>query len=130
VLKKHLLSLSLMYSLVLIALSLFKVSALTQEFPSNGDKIFHALAYCIFTLLWFFSFYIKLKVGKVKAVASAVLFSLCLGVLMEILQGILTQTRHSDFNDVIANAIGTIVAVIVIMSMKKGVLNNNNSLLL
>lgn len=119
VLKKHLLSLSVMYSFILIALSLFKVSALTQELPSNGDKVIHIIAYCLFTLLWFFTFNSKLNLRKIKSIALAASLSIGLGILIEILQSVLTQTRQGEFKDVIANVIGTIVAVILVMSMKK-----------
>lgn len=129
-LKKYLLSLSVIYSFVLIALSLIKISPLTKAFPSNSDKVFHGLAFCIFTLLWFSSFYFKLKLRKVKAITFAALLSIGTGIFIELIQGILTETRQSDFNDVIANVIGTIVAVILVTSMKKGVLKNINSLLL
>ncbi len=109
--------------MALVALSLLKVSDVTQEFPSNSDKLFHAMAYAIFTISWFFAFHCNVKLKKIKAVTYAALLSVTFGMLMEILQGIMTRNREADLNDVIANAIGTIIAVIVITTLKRGVKN-------
>ena len=128
-LKKYSLIISIVYSIVLAALSLIKINAVTQEFPSNSDKIFHALAYLIFTIVWFFAFFYGRTQTKVKAICYAFVSSLAFGIIIEFLQGWITQNRQSDVNDVIANIIGTIIAVIIISSLKKGVLKNNNALL-
>ncbi len=53
----------------------------------------------------------------------AALLSVTFGILIEILQGALTRNREADLNDVIANTIGTIIAVIVITTLKRGVKN-------
>jgi len=128
VLKKYSLLISIVYSIVLAALSLIKINAVTQEFPLNTDKVFHALAYFIFTLLWFFTLFIKNQ-NKVRALIYAFVSSIIFGLIIEILQGTITQNRQSDVNDLIANTIGTIIASIIIISLKKGLLKNKNTLL-
>ncbi|WP_299891357.1 VanZ family protein [uncultured Lacinutrix sp.] len=128
-LKKYSLLISIIYSIVLAALSLFKINTVTQELPSNSDKLFHALAYLIFTLLWFLAFFFNKKLSKVKALSYAFLCSVCFGIAIEVLQGLITVNRQCDVNDVIANVIGTIIAAIIILSLKKEVLKNNNTLL-
>ena len=127
-LKKQSLFISVFYSILLTAASLLKVNAVTDEFPSNSDKVFHALAYSIFTVLWFITFYYKTNLKKTKALSLSVLFAIIFGILIEVLQGVLTQSRQMELNDVIANTIGAIIAAIVILSLKKGLLKNNNSL--
>lgn len=120
-LKRQALLLSVIYSIALAALSLFKVSGVTQEFPSNSDKFFHAIAYTIFTIIWFFAFHFNVKFKKIKAMAFAASLSVAFGILIEFLQGALTKNREADLNDVIANTIGTIIALIVITTLKRGV---------
>jgi len=129
VLKKYSLLLSTLYSIILAALSLIKINIVTEELPSNSDKIFHALAYFVFTLLWFSAFYYSMRINKIKAISFAFICSVAFGISIEFLQGWITENRQSDVNDIIANVIGTLIAVVIIMSLKKGVLKNNNTLL-
>jgi len=68
------------------------------------DKLFHALAYFLLTF-WFMQIYhIKHHVFQ------WVIFFLCLGLLLEYLQGFDSE-RYSELADMVANAVGVIVAV-------------------
>ncbi|AEH01227.1 VanZ family protein [Lacinutrix sp. 5H-3-7-4] len=116
-LKKYSLIISIVYSLLLAALSLLKINAATAELPTNSDKIFHTIAYFIFTVLWYFALRTH-GILKAKSIIFAFLSSALFGILIEILQGTLTENRQSDVNDIIANIIGTLIAVILIMSKK------------
>jgi glycopeptide antibiotics resistance protein len=97
--------------------------------PSNTDKIGHTLAHIIFVVLWFLVFNYKFKFKFNKAVLCAALFSLAYGIIIELLQGLITLSRQSDVNDVIANAVGMVIAVLLLLSVKKRVLKYNNTLL-
>ena len=127
-LKKYALLVSICYSFILTAASLLKVNSVTDKFPANSDKVFHASAYCLFTILWFLTFYYKLGLKKAKALSLSVLLAITFGILIEVLQGVLTSNRQMELNDVIANTIGALIAAVVILSLKKGLLKNNNSL--
>ncbi len=117
-LKKQLLIISNLYSFALTTLSLVKVN---DKLPSieNSDKVYHAIAYFIFMILWYYTFYFKFKLKKNKALLLAFIASVSFGILMEILQGVLTKTRQSDVNDVIANTIGVILALLMLILLKK-----------
>lgn len=39
--------------------------------------------------------------------------AVCYGIIIEVLQGVLTETRKPDFNDVLANSTGVVVAVLL-----------------
>ena len=119
-LKKILLPASVTYTLALATLSLVKVNTGT-DLPSNSDKLFHALAYIIFTALWFFTCYYKLKFNKVRALIISALFSTVFGIIIELLQGSLTASREADLYDVIANTAGTVIAIVVITIAVRGV---------
>lgn len=120
-LKKLILPISVVYTITLAVLSLIKVNKVTSELPTNSDKIFHALAYAIFTALWFLSFYYKIKLKKIKALVFSFLFSSVFGIIIELLQGSLTNNREADLFDVIANTTGTLIAMIIITIILRGV---------
>jgi VanZ family protein len=121
VLKKLILPTSVVYTITLAVLSLIKVNKVTSELPTNSDKIFHALAYAIFTALWFLSFYYKIELKKIKALVFSFLFSSVFGIIIELLQGSLTKNREADLFDVIANTTGTLIAMIIITIILRGV---------
>ncbi|WP_452597934.1 VanZ family protein [Pontimicrobium sp. MEBiC01747] len=120
-LKKLILPVSIAYTITLAVLSLIKVNKVTSELPTNSDKIFHALAYAIFTALWFLSFYYKIKLKKTKALVFSFSFSSVFGIIIELLQGSITKNREADLFDVIANTTGTLIAMIIITIVLRGV---------
>ncbi|WP_034061163.1 VanZ family protein [Lacinutrix jangbogonensis] len=128
-LKKFSFPISILYTLTLSALSLIKISHVVKNMPSFNDKVGHALAHFIFVVLWFVVFYYKFNFKYGKALGFAGLFSFGYGVLIEGLQGWITISRQSDFNDVFANVIGMVFALLLLLSIKKRVLKSNNTLL-
>jgi len=81
-----------------------------------SDKILHATAYSLLTISWLLTY--VLKSGSLKSimlVASAVFIY---GIIIEILQGALTNYRQADLYDVFANfsgiAVGTLFFVTVL----------------
>lgn len=116
--KKQLLLISCSYSLVLTILSLITVN---DKLPSikNSDKLYHIIAYFIFMTVWFYTFHFKFKLKKHKALLVAFIASISFGIVIELLQGFLTQNRQSDVNDVVANIIGAILALFMQFLLKK-----------
>lgn len=117
-LKKKLLLISSFYSLVLASLSLIKLND-TLPPIKNSDKLYHVIAYFIFMTLWYYTFLYRFKLKKTKALVIAFIASISFGVIMEILQGVLTENRQSDINDVVANTIGAILALLMLVLIKK-----------
>lgn len=85
---------------------------------SFGDKIFHCFAYLILTFLWVNAMVMQFYLKKIKAIIYASMFSVVFGIVIEVLQGSVTLVRAADFNDVIANTIGVVIAVIVLLFNK------------
>lgn len=111
--------LSILYTLTLTALSLIKINDVVSEIPAFNDKVTHGIAHFIFVIVWFVVFYYKYRYAYNKAISRAALFSISYGILIELLQGWITISRQSDFNDVFANTLGMVFAVLFLMSIKK-----------
>jgi VanZ family protein len=91
------------------------------NFPSI-DKIVHFCFHFGFTISWILFFKKELK-GKdaddYKAYLISFIFSVFFGITIEMLQSALTVTRASDVTDVLANALGAVVAVFSAIGFKK-----------
>lgn len=76
-----------------------------NEFLLNWDKFDHAAAYALLTLLggWMFGLYLR---SSARAWLVAFIFSVVLGGLMEIAQGLFTVVRTPDWRDLLADAVG------------------------
>ena len=81
------------------------------EVPGN-DKTIHFIFYFVFTLLWYFALEKKIKKESLKfiIVSAAIIF----GIIIEVLQSVLTQNRQADVFDALANSGGAFVAFLVI----------------
>ena len=77
------------------------------------DKILHASAYFTLTISWLFALR---NYSKNKLVVFALFFY---GVLMEFLQGWLTQNRQKDIFDVYANSFGILLAMLIFNNLYK-----------
>lgn len=113
-LKKLLLLVSILYTLVLAGVCLIKIKKLPEIGVSFGDKIFHFLAYMVLSFLWFNTFFNTFKLEKKKALTYAALFSIVFGIIIEVLQGTITVSRSSDVYDVMANTMGVFLTVIIV----------------
>lgn len=77
----------------------------------SSDKYLHAIAYFILTLTWFFAFREKIKKTNIKIV---LLIALAFyGIIIEVLQGGITNYRTSDVYDVFANIFGILLATLI-----------------
>ncbi|WP_415865501.1 VanZ family protein [Thalassobellus suaedae] len=85
---------------------------------SFGDKIFHFLLYSLLTFLWFNTFLFNFNYKEKKAITYAAIISIVFGIVVEVLQEILTVYRTMDIYDVMANTSGVLVTVLVIVLIK------------
>lgn len=109
---KHLLKGSFFATAIIITvaiayLSLMKVPQ-NQPIFKISDKILHAVAYFVLTFSWLLAFY-KKKTIKHLLIAGCVFY----GILLEVLQGTLTDYRYAEYLDMVANTIGVLLALIV-----------------
>ncbi len=101
-------------------LSLVKIHIPVDVNVKGSDKIGHLLAYFVFTVVWFlFFFYSEKQSGKFsKSWIRAAVIAFLFGILMELLQALLTDYRSSDWYDVLANTSGIVFAVFVLKILK------------
>ncbi|MBB4800203.1 VanZ family protein [Flavobacterium nitrogenifigens] len=91
------------------------------NFPSI-DKIVHFCFHFGFTISWILFFKKELK-GKesedFKAYLISFIFSVFFGITIEILQNAITVTRAADVSDILANALGAVVAVFSAIAFRR-----------
>ncbi|MGB0896043.1 MAG: VanZ family protein [Flavobacteriaceae bacterium] len=101
-------------------MSLVKIKAPVKVSISYLDKLVHIGIYALYTLVWFMCFVtydVKHRVGK--ALVKASVLALFTGVLIEILQELNPNARSGDVKDVLANAVGILIAVLFVQKIKK-----------
>jgi len=91
-------------TLLILILSLSKVSIESPIKINSFDKYLHFSAYFILTICWFFA--LRKYSKKIVITLSIILF----GVLVEFLQEWLTSNRVKDIYDALANSAGVIIA--------------------
>ncbi len=79
---------------------------------SNSDKLGHFVAYLLLSLSWFYA------VKDFPKIYILVFFLISYGIIIEVLQGVLTTHRQADFYDIIANSAGVLFAVILYRKIK------------
>ncbi|MHA7055995.1 VanZ family protein [Aquimarina sp. M1] len=91
----------------------------------GSDKIGHLLAYFVFTVIWFLFFFYSEKQPREfsKSITKASVLSFLFGILMELLQGTVTDYRSPEWNDVLANTSGIVFAIIVVKVLKNKLVN-------
>ncbi|MDW5287329.1 VanZ family protein [Formosa sp. PL04] len=100
-------------------LSLVNLGNITKGSPKNSDKVFHFLAYCLLCLVWYMVFKHGYKWPLTKALLTTGLVSISFGVLIEYLQGSLTETRQFDVLDILANSAGVILMLLILTIKNK-----------
>ncbi len=115
-LKTHRLLIAIVYSIVLAIASLIKIDfgSLISLAPSFTDKIYHFIAYSLFTWLWFNVFFYKQNQSKNKAFFIVALLAFTFGMVIEVLQSEITSTRVFELNDILANVLGVIFTIIIL----------------
>ena len=117
-LKKLIFIATLLYTSALALVCLIRLNNLPDVGVSFGDKIFHFLAYALLMLLWFSTFLYNVKLKPNKAIISAFLFSVIFGIIIEVLQGTVTDFRSLDVYDVVANTLGALLTAVTLWLKK------------
>ncbi len=89
-----------------------------------SDKLAHFIAYFVLTTVWFSFLFFSERQNKNLKQSLWIASVMCVlyGILMEILQALLTTYRSSEWYDVIANTSGTIFAVLLIVLARRIIL--------
>lgn len=98
-------------------LSLKRVDHISPIIFPHLDKIYHAVAYFSLSATWLvyvYKFYHEQKL-KYTVVTACILY----GMIIEVLQGMLTSYRTASLLDVCANAVGVVLAMMLFNRLYK-----------
>ena len=114
VLKKYIHIITIIYSATLAVISLVQISDIPDYIPSFSDKVFHFSAYGLLSLLCVYSLLYKYKLKTNHALFFGALLAISFGIIIEVLQGQITNTRVTDQNDILANTFGVLLTIIIL----------------
>ena len=119
---KSLLENNAIYIAVFITISILFGSLVKSEFIvvesiSVSDKTYHLIAYFLLMLSWLYAFFKKEKFQE--HVKYIILGCFIFGIMIEILQGIITSYRTASYLDILANTIGVLLAVVIFHVFEK-----------
>ena len=111
---------ALIWTIVIACLCLISFSHIPKVGLSNSDKYAHFAFYFVFSGLWFLYFsHRNDNLSKVKMFLVVFFLSLFYGIAIEIMQYLFTETRRADVFDVLANALGAVMGLLVIGCYQK-----------
>lgn len=105
---------ALIYTIALATVCLIKLTNLPNTGISFADKIFHFLAYALFMVLWYVAFSFSFNLEKNKSILYALFFAVAFGIVIEILQDTMTDSRALDVYDIAANTLGAVLVALVL----------------
>ncbi|MDB2624914.1 VanZ family protein [Flavobacteriaceae bacterium] len=97
--------------------SLVKSELIVVESISVSDKTYHLIAYFLLMLSWLYAFFKKEKFQE--HVKYIILACFIFGIIIEILQGVITSYRTASYLDILANTIGVLLAVVIFHVFEK-----------
>jgi VanZ family protein len=97
--------------------SLVKSEFIVVESISVSDKIYHLIAYFLLMLSWLYAFFKREKFEE--NVKYIILGCFIFGIIIEILQGVITSYRTASYLDIVANTIGVLLAVVIFHVFEK-----------
>lgn len=125
--KKALLLAAVGWTVLVTLLCLVSFNELPKVGLKSADKFVHVFFHFVFTMLWILYLKAKDPNGDMLRISSRIVFwSVVFGIVIEMGQELLTETRRADFYDLAANFTGAIVAVVVLGVYQKIGKNNLN----
>ena len=97
--------------------SLVKSDFIVVESISVSDKAYHLIAYFLLMLSWLYVFCKKETLQR--NVKYIILGCIIFGIIIEILQGVITSYRTASYLDIVANTIGVLLAVVIFHVFEK-----------
>ena len=97
--------------------SLVKSDFIVVKFISVSDKAYHLIAYFLLMLSWLYVFCKKETLQR--NVKYIILGCIIFGIIIEILQGVITSYRTASYLDIVANTIGVLLAVVIFHVFEK-----------
>lgn len=116
-LKKQALLIAITYTVALLIFSLITldIGGIETFAPSFGDKIFHFCAYALLVYLWSYTISVKYNISKNKVIIYVSVCAIIFGIIIEVLQKVLTNTRYFDVDDIVANVLGVLLTMFILL---------------
>lgn len=108
--------LALIWTFVITVASLVSVNSFSKIKSVGNDKIVHFLFYFFFVIFWGLAK--KQNHSNRKYNLLIFIFAMSYGLIIEVLQATLTNTRQADFYDFLANTMGAFVGLVVLLFYK------------
>ena len=105
--ERNFLLLAIIWTVLITVASLVSSSAIPKVNLLWNDKIVHFLFYFFFVVFWSFALHKNFYFKKYSFII--IVFAIVYGIIIEVLQGLLTTTREPDLYDVFANSLGAII---------------------
>ena len=115
--ERNFLFFAIVWTVFITVASLVSSSAIPKVNLLWNDKIVHFLFYFFFVVFWSFALHKNFYLKKYSFII--VVFAIVYGIIIEVLQGVLTSSRQADFYDVLANTAGAIVGSVILFVVKK-----------
>ncbi len=109
-LKDNIFFIAIAITIAIAVLSLIKLGNQPVQI-SNIDKIEHLIAYFVLTSSWLFAFRATFSNNKNKYLV--VVACIFYGIIIEVLQAIITDYREASYLDMLANTLGAIIAMLI-----------------
>lgn len=119
--ERNYLVLAITWTLIITVLSLVSFNSVPKVYITGNDKLIHFLFYAILVVL--LSFAINKSYFKMNHHLLIVLFAIFYGIVIEVLQNLLTKNRQADFYDAVANSLGAVVGFICVYCIKNKIFN-------
>ena len=113
--------LAITWTVFITVASLVSFSSVPKVKIIGNDKIVHFLFYFIFVILWGLAK--KQSYFKIKYDLLIVSIAIAYGIIIEVLQGVLTVTRQADYYDALANSLGAFFGFVCLYCMKNKIFN-------
>lgn len=123
---KLLLPFAIFCTLFIGYLSLTDISSLPKLEVKNEDKLYHLIAYFVLNTIWLTAlkpFFSKRMLSKISISLGIIIF----GIIVEILQELITEVRVFDFYDILSNSSGIILSYLCFKLLEKRIFENINS---
>ena len=102
-----------LWVITITILSLVEPENFTKIDVKNSDKYVHFITYFWLTFLLYLALP-KNQLNLNSRLLFSFLFSVIYGIIIEVLQGVVTAKRQPEILDVFANTLGSLLAVLVI----------------
>jgi len=119
--ERNYLYLAITWAVLITIASLVSLNGIPKGYVSGNDKVVHFIFYAVFVVL--LSLAKSKSCFKKKHDLLIILFVIIYGIVIEILQGVLTKNREADIYDAIANSLGAIVGFICLYCVKNKIFN-------